>query len=141
MESSPLALAVERIGDRWTLLIVDALMAGPLKFGELEAHVTGTTSGIAPTVLTKRLRQLEADGIVVGRPYTERPVRLIYELTGPGAALAGAVHLLRDWGAAVAGDDTPATHPACGSPLTTRLWCASCEQVVDPGEADQNIVL
>ena len=76
--AAPLAYAVERIGDRWTILIVDALMSGPRKFGELEADVTG----IAPTVLTKRLRQLDTDGIVVGRPYSERPLRFSYELTG-----------------------------------------------------------
>ena len=38
--AAPLAFAVERIGDRWTILIVDALMSGPRKFGELEADVT-----------------------------------------------------------------------------------------------------
>ena len=62
--NTPLAYAVDRIGDRWTILIVDALMDGPRKFGELESGL----DGIAATVLTKRLRQLETDGIVVGRP-------------------------------------------------------------------------
>src|SRR5690242_15635107 len=119
MEPSPLTYAVERIGDRWTLLIVDALMPGPLKFGELETAI----AGIAPTVLTKRLRQLAADGIVVARPYNDRPVRLTYELTGPGAALAGAVQLLREWGASHTGDDAAALHRVCGSALTTRVWC------------------
>ena len=70
--TSPLSYAVERIGDRWTILIVDALMDGPRKFGEIETMV----GGIAPTVLTKRLRQLGTDGIVVARPYSERPIRL-----------------------------------------------------------------
>ncbi len=135
--AAPLAYAVERIGDRWTILIVDALMSGPRKFGELEADVTG----IAPTVLTKRLRQLDTDGIVVGRPYSERPLRFSYELTGPGRALAGAIQLLRDWGASHTGDEDAAMHTACGSPLITRLWCPSCETVVGDDDASENVSL
>src|SRR4051812_25628360 len=82
--SRPLDDALERIGDRWTLLVVDALLAGPRRFGELGEQV----EGIAPNILTRRLRQLEADGIVVAAPYSHRPVRLSYELTGPGRDLA-----------------------------------------------------
>ena len=98
-------------------------------------------TGIAPTVLTKRLRQLDADGIVVGRPYSERPLRFSYELTGPGRALAGAIQLLRDWGASHTGDEDAAMHTACGSPLVTRLWCPSCETVVGDDDASENVSL
>lgn len=133
--AAPLAYAVERIGDRWTILIVDALMTGPRRFGELEADV----AGIAPTVLTKRLRQLEVDGIVVGRPYTERPLRLAYELTGPGRSLAGAIQLLRDWGASHTGDDGAAVHATCGTPVVTRLWCPTCDAAVDADDATENV--
>jgi len=133
----PLAYAVERIGDRWTILIVDALLARPLRFGELETSV----EGIAPTVLTKRVRQLERDGIVVGTPYSERPLRLAYSLTGRGRALADAISLLRDWGASHTGDEHALTHAVCGGPLTTRLWCASCELPVGDDAADENVSL
>lgn len=137
MADDPLAFAVERIGDRWTILIVDALMDGPLRFGELEETVTG----IAPTVLTKRVRQLERDGIVVGTPYSERPVRLSYALTGPGRALVDAIGLLRDWGASHTGDERALHHATCGGALSTRLWCPTCDVAVGDRDAEENVSL
>src|SRR6478736_2964490 len=91
---NPLTEATDRIGDRWTLLVVDALLAGPLRFGQ----VSDAVGDIAPNVLTKRLRQLEADGVVRSAPYSTRPVRVVYELTDAGRELAGALALLTAWG-------------------------------------------
>jgi DNA-binding HxlR family transcriptional regulator len=124
--------AVRRIGDRWTLLVVDALRAGPRRYGELEADL----AGIAPTVLARRLRDLEADGLVTAAPYQDRPVRMAYELTAAGAELAGALDLLRQWGASQRGaGGSGLHHDACGTDLVVRLWCGTCEQVVDDGHA------
>ena len=96
MEQSPLAHALERIGDRWTLLVVDALLDGPSRFNELHEALPG----IAPNVLTQRLRHLEREALLVARPYSERPPRFEYELTESGRELAGALRLLADWGGA-----------------------------------------
>src|ERR1700735_3941704 len=74
-----LADALAAVGDRWTLLLVAALLDGPRRFGELQAEV----DGIAPNVLTQRLRALERGALVVARPYSERPPRFVYELTAP----------------------------------------------------------
>jgi DNA-binding HxlR family transcriptional regulator len=90
---SPLAEAVARVGDRWTLLVIDALLDGPRRFGELEQAV----AGIAPNTLSQRLRELEAEGLVVGRPYQDRPRRVEYELTAEGHDLAGALRMLAEW--------------------------------------------
>ena len=68
---SPLEDALARVGDRWTLLVVDALLDGPRRFNELAESV----SGIAPKILTARLRHLDDDALVVERPYYERPRR------------------------------------------------------------------
>src|SRR3954466_13906225 len=92
---SALAEALERVGDRWTLLIVEALLDGPRRFGDLLEGV----QGIAPNILTQRLRHLEREAVVVSRPYSERPPRVAYELSAAGAELAGALRLLSDWGA------------------------------------------
>ena len=54
---SPLAAALERVGDRWSLLLVEALLPGPRRFGELEEAV----SGIAPNILADRLRRLDQE--------------------------------------------------------------------------------
>ena len=61
--------AAARVGDRWALLLVAALLDGPRRFGELE----GDLVGVAPNVLAKRLRTLEAEGLVMSR--LTRPVR------------------------------------------------------------------
>jgi DNA-binding HxlR family transcriptional regulator len=132
--------AVARVGDRWTLLLVAVLLDGPRRFGELQAALPA----LAPNVLTKRLRHLEQERLVVAAPYSRRPVRLAYRLTEDGAALAGALRLLAQWGAehapsagaaTSAGDDTvPLHHTACGTPVEARWWCPTCARLVDPEE-------
>src|SRR5438552_16760613 len=97
---SPLAAALERVGDRWSLLVVEALLPGPRRFNELTEAVTG----IAPNILADRLRRLEAERVIRSTPYSERPPRFAYELTAAGAALAGALRLLADWASRVARD-------------------------------------
>ena len=134
-ELSPLAEALASVGDRWTLLIVAALLDGPRRFGDLEKELPG----IAPNVLTQRLRNLESQGLVRAERYSERPPRFVYELTERGRELAGALRLLADWGAASAGQAEPLRHAACGSALEARWWCPSCETVVDD-PADDEIV-
>lgn len=126
---SPLAHALEQVGDRWTLLVVEELLAGPRRFGELTAAI-----GIASNVLSARLKQLEADGIVVARRYQERPVRYAYELSAAGRELAGALRLLAQWGARRSGDPEPLRHEACGTPMEARWYCPTCARTVDEGE-------
>src|SRR3954451_5851060 len=94
-EVSPLSEALTSVGDRWTLLVIEALLEGPRRFGDLQSDVPG----IAPNILTQRLRHLEREALVVSRPSSERPPRFVYELTSAGAELAGALRLLADWGA------------------------------------------
>jgi len=129
---TPLAEAMTRVGDRWTLPVVEALLDGPRRFGELVERLPG----IAPNILTDRLRSLERDALVVARPYSHRPPRATYELTADGQALAGAVRLLSDWGARHAGAAEPARHSACGTPLVVRWYCPTCEQTVDEDAAE-----
>lgn len=127
---APLAWAAARVGDRWTLLIVDALLAGPLRFGELAEAVPG----IATNVLSQRLKRLEADGLVVSTAYSARPPRFSYELTRASRELAGVLALLAQWGA-VAGGGEGVRHVACGTPLDARWWCPTCDHPVDdPGD-------
>ncbi len=128
---SPLEEALARVGDRWTLLIVDALLDGPRRFSELSEAV----AGIAPNILSSRLRHLEREALVVGRPYSERPRRVDYELTERGRELAGALRLLADWGARGGEDADPLRHDACGTPLLARWWCETCAEAVDERES------
>lgn len=127
----PLAEALALVGDRWTLLIVDALLAGPRRFNDLSREV----DGIAPNILTARLRRLAGDGIVVSHPYSRRPVRLAYELTAAGRELAGALRLLAHWGAARSPEAEAPRHSDCGTPLEARWYCPTCARVVE-GDAN-----
>jgi DNA-binding HxlR family transcriptional regulator len=122
--------ALDAVGDRWTLLLVATLLDGPRRFGDLQAAV----GGIAPNVLTSRLRRLEAEGLVLAEPYSERPPRHVYELTAAGRGLAGALRLLADWGARHGNDAEPPRHAACGTPLEAVWWCPTCER---PAEEDE----
>src|SRR5712691_3402718 len=70
-ERSPLAAALTAVGDRWTLLLVEALLEGPRRFNDLQDEVTG----IAPNILSDRLRRLEQEGLAIAQPYSERPPR------------------------------------------------------------------
>ena len=129
--ASPLDDALARVGDRWTLLVVAGLMDGPKRFNELQEGL----DGIAPNVLSGRLKVLAEQALIVAVPYTERPPRFVYELTESGRELAGALRLLADWGARAGGLEG-ARHPACGTPLEARWWCPSCEAVVDDAGDD-----
>ena len=123
---SALADALAAVGDRWTLLLVAALLDGPRRFGELQSDVRG----IAPNVLIQRLRQLERNALVVARPYSERPPRFVYELSSAGQELAGALRLLAGWGARNAEGAAAPRHAACGTPMEARWWCPSCQRPV-----------
>ncbi|MEX2108747.1 MAG: winged helix-turn-helix transcriptional regulator [Solirubrobacterales bacterium] len=93
-QACSVAGALDRIGERWSLLIVRELLLGPLRFSELARAV-----GSAPTdVLTKRLRDLEADGIVQRRDLESPASGTVYELTELGRELEGPVMELGRWG-------------------------------------------
>ncbi len=129
-DDSPLRAALDRIGDRWLLLVVEALADGPQRFGDLQERV-----GAAPNILTNRLRRLEAEGLVVATPYSERPVRVQYELSAVGRELADALVALSGWGAAVEGRRGERFHASCGTALELRPWCPTCDRPVDDDEA------
>lgn len=131
--SSPLGAALDRVGDRWSLLVVEALLEGPRRFGELADDI----GGIAPNILTDRLRRLERSGIVRATPYSHRPPRMEYALTADGAELAGALRLLADWGSRREGPDAPEPlrHALCGTPLEARWHCPTCSVVVTERDA------
>ncbi len=128
--TSPLADALARVGDRWTLLVVAALLEGPKRFNELQDEL----DGIAPNVLSSRLKSLQEHALIIAEPYQDRPPRFAYELTEPGRELAGALRLLADWGGG-----EPHRHAACGSALQARWWCPSCEVAVDDPDDEETV--
>ncbi len=136
--SSALAEALASVGDRWTLLVVEALLPGPRRFNDLLSQIPG----IAANILSERLKRLERDGLLVARPYTERPPRAAYQLTAEGTDLAGALRLLAHWGARHSDLPDAPRHLACGTPIEVRWYCPTCDQHVEhePGQAQEHYV-
>ena len=131
--TTPLAAALERVGDRWSLLLIEALLDGPRRFGELSESV----AGIAPNILSERLKRLEGERIVRSIPYSERPPRFSYALTDEGQELAGVLRLLADWGSRGSSGAEPMRHALCGTPVEARLWCPTCARSLEEPEADE----
>lgn len=88
-------VAVAVLGGAWKLTIVKHLTDRPYRFGELRRAVGPVT----PRVLTRQLRELEADGIISRTVFAEVPPRVEYALTDLGETLRPAVEWLDDWGA------------------------------------------
>jgi DNA-binding HxlR family transcriptional regulator len=88
----PSRMVLDRIGDRWTALIVGVLEDGPRRFNEIR-----NAMGIAPKVLAETLRALERDGLVTRTAYPEVPPRVEYELTELGLTLREPLAAIRDW--------------------------------------------
>jgi len=85
--------AIELIGKRWTGAIVSALTAGPLRFGELADAVPG----MSDRLLSRRLRELEREGLVSREVEAGSPVRVRYSLTEAGGELGPALTELKAW--------------------------------------------
>ncbi|GCE26849.1 putative HTH-type transcriptional regulator YvaP [Dictyobacter alpinus] len=85
--------AVQVICKRWTGLLLDALMEGPRRFGEL----TSLVEGLSDRVLSDRLRELETEGIVKRVVYPQIPVRVEYQLTDKGYALKPVTDAIHSW--------------------------------------------
>lgn len=134
---TPLEAALDRVGDRWSLLIVEALLDGGRRFNELGEALPG----IAPNILTERLRRLERERIVVATPYQQRPPRMSYALTADGQDLASALRLLADWGGRRSERPEPLHHELCGTALQTRWWCPTCSVTVEhPAAVETRLV-
>ena len=91
----PLAVTLDVIGDRWTLLLLrDLLLIGPRRFTDFQAAFPS----VAPNTLSARLKEMEESGLVTRHLYNERPPRTEYELTPRGKSLGPVLKSMRDWG-------------------------------------------
>src|SRR5918998_6791269 len=94
-QACPVALSLDLLGDRWTLLIVRDLLLGRGRFQELSASLPG----IAPNILSERLKLLEEHGVVARRFYSDHPPRAAYVLTDKGRDLGVVIGGVGGWGA------------------------------------------
>ncbi|WP_343047356.1 helix-turn-helix domain-containing protein [Pseudomonas akapageensis] len=125
----PVARAEDLVGDRWTVLILRELFMGLRRFDEIQAQ-TGATPQMAAT----RLKQMEADGLVVRTPYSKRPLRYAYQLSAKGEAFYPVILALRAWGeqwckSPAEGLAVRLIH-SCGQPAGLGPLCDGCGQLL-----------
>ncbi|MCC6261905.1 MAG: helix-turn-helix transcriptional regulator, partial [Anaerolineales bacterium] len=92
-EACPTRLALDRIADKWTTLIIGLLENRPRRFSELKREI----EGISQKMLTQTLRGLERDGLVTRTVYAQIPPRVEYELTALGQTLCEPIAAIRHW--------------------------------------------
>ncbi|MEV8180704.1 helix-turn-helix domain-containing protein [Specibacter sp. NPDC078692] len=120
----PTRAILDRIGDRWTVLIVGILGQGDARFSELRRRI----EGISQKMLTQTLRRLERDGLVRRTVYPEVPVRVVYALTDTGRTLLEPLRALQDWSiehlSALSAAQEAYDHIDRSRELAAiRLWC------------------
>ena len=125
-QTCPVARSLAFLGERWTLLLVRDLLGGPRKFQDFSASL----HGVAPTVLSQRLKVLETHGIVSRRLYSEHPPRAEYALTDRGLELRPVVRALGIWGARHLGAKWTFVHEACGADVESAYYCPDCDELV-----------
>jgi DNA-binding HxlR family transcriptional regulator len=86
-------VVLDRVGDKWSVLVVLTLGDGSRRFTELRDRMVGVTA----KVLTQTLRGMERDGLLTRTVYAEVPPRVEYELTALGRSLRGPVEAIKDW--------------------------------------------
>ena len=89
----PTRRILDRIGDRWTVLVVGVLAQGPHRFSELGRRI----EGVSQKMLTQTLREMERDGIVTRTVYAQVPPRVEYALTEAGESLRQPLKALEQW--------------------------------------------
>jgi DNA-binding HxlR family transcriptional regulator len=125
-QACPVARSLAFLGERWTLLIIRDLLRGPKKFQELGESL----SGVAPGVLSRRLKDLEAYGIVQRNVYVDHPPRAEYTLTEKGLDLRPIVSSLAVWGARYMPGGRVLRHRDCEHPIEMAYYCSHCQQVI-----------
>ncbi|GAB6181408.1 helix-turn-helix domain-containing protein [Desulfotomaculum defluvii] len=94
LPACPVATTVGLIGNKWRLLILRNLLAGPNRFGELRK----TIPGISQKVLTDNLRSMEEDGIIIRTVFAEVPPRVEYKLSELGDTMRPIIAAMESWG-------------------------------------------
>jgi len=122
----PVAKTLELIGDRWTLLVVRDLLPGTRRFQDLLESLPG----LAPNILSDRLKLMEQHGLIAREFYSEHPPRAQYALTDKGRELGMVVGALAAWGGRHVHKQTKLVHTGCGHPVSVGYYCPDCGEGV-----------
>ena len=86
--------AAELLGKKWTGLIIRVLLGGPKRFKDIKEQIPD----MSDKMLTDRMKELEAAGVLTRTVYPEMPVRIEYELTDKGRDMEGVIESIQVWG-------------------------------------------
>jgi len=128
-----IASSLEVVGERWTLLIIRDVFLGIRRFEDIQRDL-----GVARNILQVRLERLVEEGVLVKRPYQERPLRCEYRLTEKGADLWPVLVAMLQWGDRYGLEgERPMViqHRGCGGELDDRRRCVACGADVTVTEA------
>jgi DNA-binding HxlR family transcriptional regulator len=89
----PARMVLDRLADKWSLLIIGRLRTGPVRFNQLRRDV----EGISQKVLSQTLKKLERDGLVGRQVFATVPVTVEYSLSGLGMTLSATIESLSCW--------------------------------------------
>jgi DNA-binding HxlR family transcriptional regulator len=126
-DNCSVAGALELIGDRHTVLVLREAFVGERRFDRIQRH-----TGVARNILSDRLNKLVEHGILVRRPYQERPLRHEYVLTEKGLGLYPVLVGLMQWGTRYGAGETAILleHKSCGAVVEPHLACPACGEAV-----------
>lgn len=126
--------AFRLLGERWTYLLLREIFFGVHRFGALQRNL-----GIAPNVLSSRLRELVRLGVLERRRYQRDPDWYEYRLSPGGEELVPAIVLISRWGERHLDVPNPQgvlRHRACGLETDPRLACSECGEPMGPADLD-----
>jgi DNA-binding HxlR family transcriptional regulator len=128
VEANSATRALDILGDRWVLMITHLMWFRVRRFDDFKNRI-----GLARSILTDRLRKLEAAGIIRRQPYQQRPLREDYRLTEKGRDLYSIALMIIRWEKRWFYDPKTPAHQvvhSCGKPFTPELRCAHCNELV-----------
>jgi DNA-binding HxlR family transcriptional regulator len=130
-QNCSIANALAILGGRWTLLVMREILLGRRRFAEIERNV-----GVAPNILSDRLRQLIDHELVTRSRYSERPEAYEYLPTQRGIDVAPVLVALLQWGdehaVPPAGPPRVFVHSSCGHDADPSLHCGHCGEPIAP---------
>ena len=122
-QACPVAKSLELVGERWTLLLVRDLLDGARRFQDFHASLPG----IAPALLSERLKAMEEHGLITRRFYSEHPPRAEYVLTDKGRELGFVIGALAAWGSRHLHREATVVSGDCGHEVQLRYFCPKCD--------------
>jgi len=130
-ETCPITRLLDIVGDRWSFLMIRDVFYGVRRFDAMRQHL-----GISKKVLADRLNRLQQAGILMKKPYQQRPERFEYRLTQKGKELFPVLLTMMRWGNRWLNDEDGAElklqHQSCGEMIEPELVCGHCKQTLTP---------